>query len=113
MAAVVGLEDFDIEAVEVPCLHSRWIAALAARRLVLVVSVVVDLDLHADPVFDWSECCLGETQDSQGLFQDGWKAMVRSLENPDPVYSHGLGIVGIEHGQLGWCPVVEIFLVRS
>ena len=81
MAAVVGLEGFDIEAVEVPCLHSRWIAALAARRLVLVVSVVVDLDLHADPVLDWSECCLGETQDSQGLSQDGWKAMVR-LDSP-------------------------------
>ena len=101
MAAALGLEVFDIEEGEVRCLCSRWIGALAARHLVLVVFVVVDLELSFAPVLDPYGCCLGETQDSQGLLGDGWKLVVRCLASPGHVYSHGLGIVGIEHVRSG------------
>ena len=68
---MLGLGAFDIEEVEVGYLCSWRIGGLVAGNLVLVVSVVVDLELRFAPELDWSGCILVETrgsQGSQGLF---------------------------------------------
>lgn len=60
MPADFGLGAFDTEEVEVDYLYSRRIGALVAQSLVLVVSVVVDLDLRSALVLDWTGCGLVE-----------------------------------------------------
>ena len=97
---------------EIDYLYSQRIGVLVVQYLVLVVSVVVDLDLRSGLVLDQFGCSLVETQDSQGLSLAGWKLSLRYPKIPGHVYSLVLGIADIEGGQSGCCLVVEIFLVR-